>query len=291
MSRHLHCSCTRRFAFVTSLAGGRKYCNIVHMSKLPNTRALAPRRHEEILRRVVSEGSVSIAELAAYFDVSRETIRRDMKLLADRGQLDVVHGGATLFEATEPALVLRSGENAAAKAAIGRRAAELVKDGMVVFLDSGTTTLAVAHALSGPRDLTICTTGLAIALHMCRQPQVRVHMLGGEIDPAEEAAVGLDALEAIGRFRVDIAFLGGGGLSPDGEVTDFTRNGAEQRSRMIAMAGKAYFVLDSSKFGRLTPLRIPGFHQATGVIVDRPPPPTISEALERKGPRVIVATA
>ncbi|WKL25440.1 DeoR/GlpR family DNA-binding transcription regulator (plasmid) [Sinorhizobium meliloti] len=180
------------------------------MSKLPNTRALAPRRHEEILRRVASEGSVSIAELAAYFDVSRETIRRDMKLLADRGQLDVVHGGATLFEATEPALVLRSGENAAAKAAIGRKAAELVKDGMVVFLDSGTTTLAVSHALSGLRDLTVCTTGLAIALHMCRQPQVRVHMLGGEIDPAEEAAVGLDALEAIGRFRVDIAFLGGG---------------------------------------------------------------------------------
>lgn len=58
-------------------------------------------------------------------------------------------------------------------------------------------------------------------------------MLGGEIDPAEEAAVGLDALEAIGRFRVDVAFLGGGGLSPDGEVTDFTRNGAEQRSRML----------------------------------------------------------
>ncbi|QND37150.1 DeoR/GlpR transcriptional regulator (plasmid) [Sinorhizobium meliloti] len=259
------------------------------MSKLPNTRALAPRRHEEILRRVASEGSVSIAELAAYFDVSRETIRRDMKLLADRGQLDVVHGGATLFEATEPALVLRSGENAAAKAAIGRKAAELVKDGMVVFLDSGTTTLAVAHALGGLRDLTVCTTGLAIALHMCRQPQVRVHMLGGEIDPAEEAAVGLDALEAIGRFRVDIAFLGGGGLSPDGEVTDFTRNGAEQRSRMIAIAGKAYFVLDSSKFGRLTPLRIPGFHQAAGVIVDTPPPPTISEALGRKGPRLVVA--
>ncbi|WKL25524.1 hypothetical protein Q1M63_12230 (plasmid) [Sinorhizobium meliloti] len=68
-------------------------------------------------------------------------------------------------------------------------------------------------------------------------------------------------------------FWAGGGLSPDGEVTDFTRNGAEQRSRMIAMAGKAYFVLDSSKFGRLTPLRIPGFHQAAGVIVDTPPPP------------------
>ncbi len=123
---------------------------------------------------------------------------------------------------------------------------------------------------------------------MCRQPQVRVHMLGGEIDPAEEAAVGVDALEAISHFRVDVAFLGGGGLSPDGEVTDFTRNGAEQRSRMTATAGKTYFVLDSSKFGRLTPLRIP-FELAAGVIVDRRPPEAICDALKRKGPIVIVA--
>ena len=161
---------------------------------------------------------------------------------------------------------------------------------MVVFLDSGTTTLAVANALAERKNLTICTTSLSIALQMCRQPLVRVHMLGGEIDPVEEAAVGIDALEAISHFRVDVAFLGGGGLSPDGDVTDFTRNGAEQRSRMIAMAAKAYFVLDSSKFGRLTPLRIPRFELAAGVIVDTRPAESISEALERKGPIVIVAT-
>jgi DeoR family glycerol-3-phosphate regulon repressor len=160
---------------------------------------------------------------------------------------------------------------------------------MVVFLDSGTTTLAVAHALTERKNLTICTTSLSIALQLCRQPLVRVHMLGGEIDPAEEASVGIDALEAISHFRVDIAFLGGGGLSPDGEVTDFTRNGAEQRSRMVATATKAYFVLDSSKFGRLTPLRIPRFELAAGVIVDARPPQTMCEALERKGPALIVA--
>ena len=123
---------------------------------------------------------------------------------------------------------------------------------------------------------------------MCRQPHVRVHMLGGEIDPAEEAAVGIDALDAIGRFRIDVAFLGGGALSPDGEITDFTRNGAEQRSRMAATAARAYFVLDSSKFGRLTPLRIPRFELAAGVIVDAAPPTAMVEALERKGPKVIV---
>lgn len=255
-----------------------------------STRALAPRRHGEILRRLHADGTVSIVDLADFFDVSRQTIRRDLKHLADRGQLDLIHGGATLFEPTEAAFMERREENAGAKAAIGRAAADLVRDGMVVFLDSGTTTLAVAQALAERRNLTVCTTSLSIALLMCRQPLVRVHMLGGEIDPAEEAAVGIDALEAISHFRVDVAFLGGGGLSPDGEVTDFTRSGAEQRSRMVATAGKAYFVLDSSKFGRLTPLRIPRFELAAGVITDARPSEAICEALERKGPTLIVST-
>jgi DeoR/GlpR family transcriptional regulator of sugar metabolism len=161
---------------------------------------------------------------------------------------------------------------------------------MVVFLDSGTTTMAVAQAMTDLRDLTICTASLKIALHLCHVPGMRVHMLGGEIDPGEEAASGIDTLDAMARFRVDIAFLGGGALSPDGEVTDFTRAGAEQRGRMIALAGKAYFVLDSSKFGKLTPLRIPDFERATGVIVDASPEPALVEALLRKGPELIVAT-
>lgn len=251
-------------------------------------RPLAPRRHDEILRRLTADGSVGITELAGFFDVSRETIRRDLKLLADRGQLDIIHGGATRFEASEPALIERSRENARGKAAIGRAAAELVEDGMVVFLDSGTTTLAVAQALGARQNLTVCTASLAIALHMCRLPTFRVHMFGGEIDPREEAASGIDALEAMSRFRVDVAFLGGGALSPDGEVTDFTRTGAEQRSRMVTTAAKAYFVLDSTKFGKLTPLRIPRFELAAGIVVDRPPAAAIGDALSRKGPKLIM---
>ncbi|TPM09174.1 MULTISPECIES: DeoR/GlpR family DNA-binding transcription regulator [unclassified Mesorhizobium] len=258
-------------------------------SRLP-ARALAPRRHDEILRRLGAQGSVSVAELAGFFDVSRETIRRDLKLLSDQGRLGIVHGGAARFEPSEPAMGLRSRENAHGKAAIGRAAAGLVSSGMVVFLDSGTTTLAVAQAINDLRDLTICTTSLKIALHLCHVPGMRVHILGGEVDPGEEAASGIDALDAMARFRVDIAFLGGGALSPNGEVTDFTRAGAEQRGRMIALAGKTYFVLDSSKFGKLTPLRIPNFDRAAGVIVDARPQTALADALLQKGPELIIAS-
>ncbi len=259
------------------------------MASQNSSRALAPRRHDEILKRLAADGSVGIAELAAFFDVSRETIRRDMKLLAERGQLDLVHGGARSFAATEAALPLRSQENAAGKAAIGRAAAALVEHGMVVFLDSGTSALEVANALIGKQNLTICTTSLVIALLLCRQPSMRVHILGGEIDPIEEAASGIDALEAIGRYRIDIAFLGAGGLTPDGTITDFTRSGAEQRAQMVTHAAKTYFLLDSSKFGRLTPMRIRNFERASGIIVDAPPPVPSGHGLKKKGMKVIVA--
>ncbi|MBN9135308.1 MAG: DeoR/GlpR transcriptional regulator, partial [Phyllobacterium sp.] len=86
-------------------------------------KALAPRRHDEILRRIASDGSVSIADLSAFFEVSRETIRRDLKLLGDKGQLELIHGGAIRFDAIEPGLGERTRENAQGKRVIGGIAA------------------------------------------------------------------------------------------------------------------------------------------------------------------------
>ncbi len=255
----------------------------------PRNRPLATSRHDEILKRVAATGAISVSELTLLFGVSRETIRRDLRFLAEQGRLAVVHGGAARREASEPALDQRASENAHGKAAIGRLAASFVEDGMVVLLDSGTTTLAVARALVGRRNLTVCTNSLAIAQLLCRVPGTRVHMLGGEIDPNDEATSGIDTLEAIGRFRVDVAFIGVGGLSGEGEITDYSRVGAEQRGRMIATARAAYFVVDHTKFGRLTPVRIPNPRGAAGVIVDAPPPAGTIAALADRGLRLIDA--
>ncbi|WP_367718261.1 DeoR/GlpR family DNA-binding transcription regulator [Nitratireductor sp. GISD-1A_MAKvit] len=252
-------------------------------------RTLAHQRQAIILKHVREKGVVSIAEMARLFQVSRETIRRDLKVLADGDALNLVHGGAARFEDEEPALSFRQGENAAGKAAIGTFAASLVSDGMVVLLDSGTTALAVANGLKERRSLTVFTPSLTIAQLLCRQPEIRVHMPGGEIDPREEAIGGIDALRGISALRVDMAFIGAGSLTTDGAVTDFTRLGAETRSAMIDMAQKAYFILDSSKFGRLTPMRIRDAERAAGVIVDRKPDAQTLRALKEQGLDLIVA--
>ncbi|MDN2568107.1 DeoR/GlpR family DNA-binding transcription regulator [Aquibium sp. A9E412] len=258
-------------------------------SPSPSGRALAPQRQAVILQHVREHGVVSIAEMARVLGVSRETVRRDLKVLAEQRAVSLLHGGAARVHDEEPALSQRREENAAGKAAIGRRAAELVTDGMVVLLDSGTTALAVAHALKERRNLTVFTPSLAIALLLCHQPGIRVHMPGGEVEPREEAIGGIDALNGVAALRVDLAFVGAGSLTADGAVTDFTRLGAEMRAAMIGTAGAAYFILDSSKFGRPTPMLIPGFAQAAGVIVDRRPAPATVQALDAQGLGLLVA--
>ncbi|MFE1599636.1 DeoR/GlpR family DNA-binding transcription regulator [Methylobacterium sp. ID0610] len=261
-------------------------------------RALAARRHDEILRQLAADGTVSVEAMARHFAVSRETIRRDLKLLAERGHLAIVHGGATR-RADEPALAVRRGDNPRGKAAIGRAAARLVEDGMVVLLDSGATTLAIATALAGAdplaperrafTGLTVCTNSLPVAVALCRVPGIRLHLLGGEVNAADEAAFGTEAVEALARFRADLAFVGAGGLSPTGDVTDFALLPTALRVRMLALASRAYIVADRSKFGRLTPIRLQPIPPGTGLIVDAAPPAPMAEALARRGLEVIVA--
>ena len=253
-------------------------------------RQLAIRRHEEILRRIGSDGAAVVGDLAAALGVSHETVRRDLKALAARGLLAVVHGGAVPHRAAEPAFAERAEENAVGKAAIARAAAALVPDGSVLLIDSGTTTLAFAQALLDKRGLTIITSSLAVALHLARQTAHAVHVLGGEVDRTEEATAGLDAIAAIARFRVDLAFLGAGGLTPEGEVTDYSRAGAELRRHMMQAAARSWLLLDRSKFGRLTPVRLDlAAARRPGLVVDAEPPAATRKALARKGIEIRVA--
>src|SRR3954451_23672537 len=176
-------------------------------------RPLAVRRHNEIVQRLRAAGSVSVGELADTFGVSHETIRRDLKILADQGHLDVVHGGAARRGMIEPAVTQRSSENAEGKAAIARVAADMVPDGASVLLDSGTTTAAIALELASRAGLTICTNSLSNATLLCRVPGNRVIMLGGEIDSTDEATFGIGAASGLDAVRVDLAFVGAGGFA------------------------------------------------------------------------------
>lgn len=251
-------------------------------------RPLAVRRHNEIVQRLRAAGSVSVGELAKTFGVSHETIRRDLKLLADQGHLDVVHGGAARRGMMEPSIAQRVEENAEGKAAIARAAGALIGDAASVLIDSGTTTQALTHELVGRPGLTIFTNSLNHALTLCRVTGNRVVMLGGEVDTNDEATFGTGAATGLDAVRADIAFIGVGGFAEDGSVTDYSIVAAETRGKMI-LTGRAYFLADQTKFTRRTPFRVPNREKCAGVIVDHAPDRALAAAWAALGWEIIVA--
>jgi DeoR family glycerol-3-phosphate regulon repressor len=251
-------------------------------------RPLAIRRHNEIVQRLRATGSVSVGELAKSFGVSHETIRRDLKLLSDQGHLDVVHGGAARRGMMEPAIAQRLAENAEGKAAIARAAARLIPENGSVLLDSGTTTAALVQELAMRPGLTICTNSLNHATALCRVAGNRVVMLGGEVDPNDEATFGVGAVAGFETMRVDVAFVGVGGFAEDGSLTDYSHVAAELRGRMI-LAGRAYLLADHTKFTRRTSFRVPHFDRAVGVIADRAPEKALASSWTARGLELIVA--
>lgn len=250
---------------------------------------LAEQRHQHILSRLSQNGALTVAELVAELDVSRETIRRDLRVLAERGLIVTTHGGALSVDWREPDLDVREGEHAAAKRAIGLRAAQLVPDGASVVLDSGSTTQAVARALTGRRRLSIYTNDWRIALLLARRNDNRVTLLGGELSDSEDAVFGLDTVQQLGQYHADIAFVGASGISAEGALTDYTRMAAEVRARMLRAASTAVVVADHSKFGRVTPVRIDGMELARYLVTERAPARPIAKAIAARGPTLVMA--
>ncbi len=250
---------------------------------------IAEQRHQYILSELGRTGALSVAELVRTLDVSRETVRRDLNALAARGLLVMTHGGALAADRREPSLSEREAANADAKRTIGRRAAEFVPDGASVLIDSGSTPHAVALALADRHRLSVYTNDWRTAFVLARRNGNRVTLLGGELSDDEDATFGLDTIQQISQYHVDFAFVGAGGITPDGELTDYSRLVAEVRSRMLAAGATVIVVADHSKFGRVTPVRINGTEAARYLVTDREPDEPLLRALSARGIELIVS--
>lgn len=247
-------------------------------------RDIAARRHRAILERLERLESVTVEELADSLGVSRETIRRDLKVLSADGLLSVVHGGAVPSERSEASFSSRRTVNREGKERIAGVAVSMLGDGMTVLLDSGTTTEALARALarSDRKRLIVHTTSLENARLASRLAGARVFLIGGEFDRNEDATSGAETLRAIGRLSADIAFVSVGGVDPDGHLTDYTRAGAAIRSALLGAAEQGFLMADASKFGLVLPSRIGGDEPCAGLLVDQAPPAAIAAKLAER---------
>jgi DeoR family transcriptional regulator, fructose operon transcriptional repressor len=209
----------------------------------------ADERHAEVLRLLATDRRVESAQLTERFDISAESVRKDLALLEDRGLLRRVHGGAVPREPSraEPHVAERD-ECSAEKSAIARRALRFVPDGASLLLDAGSTTLRLAEMLPTDRELVVYTNSWPVGVALYDRG-IAVVALGGRIRPATMAAVGPLTAQALAAINVDVAFLGTNALSFDRGLTTPDADEADVKHQMLAAARQRVFLVDSSKFG------------------------------------------
>src|SRR5262249_33056375 len=220
---------------------------------------------------VNQRGSLSITEMQRQLKVSRETIRGDLVVLAERNALRKAYGGALSLERGEPEIAVREVTNAEGKRAIGRLAAGLVPDGASVILAGGSTVQSVADALLVRRGLTVFTNSIVNCGKLAGQNKNRVYMLGGELQAINGATLGRDAMTMLSHYFADFVFVGAGAISPAGWLMDYTREEGELHSQMLRSARTAVVVADHSKFNHYAPVRLDRFAKGTPLITEPPP--------------------
>jgi DeoR family glycerol-3-phosphate regulon repressor len=251
-------------------------------------------RRERIEQVVRDRERVTVDALAELLGTSRETIRRDLTDLAERGRVRKIHGGATLAEPrfsepnVEGSFQGRLMENADAKRAIARRAIQLFQPGDTLFVDTGTTTLWFAEELSAATALTIITNSTAIAALAARGPSNSTFLIGGEYRVDGTENLGPLAVEQIAHFHAIHAVLAVGSIEMVG-ILDFDVREADVARAMIAQAKSVTVLADASKFGRGGLIKIAALDAVTRIVTEANPPAEIADALKEARAEVILA--
>ena len=210
-------------------------------------------RRDKILEVLGRDQRVLASELATSFGVSEDTIRRDLRELAEEGLLRRVYGGAVPRSPASPTFARRKGESTAAKATIARAAVRFLRNGQVIFLDAGTTTLEVATHLPPDLKLTVVTNSLPIASALADHPGARVIVLGGVLLKETLATVGAETVDAYRRVRADVCVLGVASLHPEVGLGVFYHEDAEVKRAMIASAAEVMVLAASDKLNTSAP--------------------------------------
>jgi DeoR/GlpR family transcriptional regulator of sugar metabolism len=229
---------------------------------------LSDERRSLILDRLGTQGRVLAADLTAELDVSADTIRRDLRELDDAGLLRRVHGGALPRHGDASPFASRERRAPEAKASIARRAAEIVREGQVVVLDGGTTTLELARALADDLRASVITTSPPIAIALAAHPGLEVTVVGGVLRPDALVTVGAAAVEALRLIRADIVFLGVCGLHPEIGVTTEDLEERHVKAAMIAGAAEVVALADHDKLGTAMPVVVAPISAVTQLVTD-----------------------
>jgi DeoR family glycerol-3-phosphate regulon repressor len=249
-------------------------------------------RRRRILAAAREEGRVSVEALSSAFGVTAQTIRRDLGELCDARLLRRVHGGATLASGTaNMGYAERRVLSAEGKDAIGRLCAEQIPDDCSLFINIGTTTEAVARAITGRRNLLVITNNLNVANILAVSADCEVIVAGGLLRRSDAGLVGEATVDFIRQFKVDIAIIGASAIDRDGALLDYDFREVKVTQAILSNARQSFLVADATKFTRSAPVRIARISDLDAVFTDAPPPQDVAALCRENDVALHVADA
>nr|WP_264187072.1 DeoR/GlpR family DNA-binding transcription regulator [Ruegeria atlantica] len=235
-------------------------------------------RQSDILNIAKQDGRVMVEDLALRFDVTVQTIRRDLSELADMGKLDRVHGGAVLRSGVSNiGYEDRRALNADAKTRIAQLCAQDIPDGASVFLNIGTSTEAVARQLLNHKDLMVVTNNMNVANILVDNPNCQIVVAGGVLRRSDGGLVGNLTIATIEQFKFDYAIIGCSALDAEGDLMDFDFQEVRVSQTIIAQARRTCVVADHSKFQRSAPARIASLSDVDVFYTDKALPNSLTK--------------
>jgi len=232
-------------------------------------------RQALLLDEVRKRGSATVEALAEEFSVTLQTVRRDVKLLADAGLLARFHGGVRVPSSTIENIGYRRRQhlNRPAKQRIARAVAAAVPSGCSLIINIGTTTEAIAHELLQHRGLRVITNNLNVAAILSDNPDCEVIVAGGIVRTRDRGIVGEATIDFIRQFRVDIGLIGISAIEGDGSLRDFDYREVKVARAIIEQSREVWLAADQSKFNRPAMVELARLDEIDMLFTDAPPPP------------------
>ena len=246
-------------------------------------------RQDYILTQLRDIGYVQVDHLASAFDVTSQTIRRDLSELCNQGLAMRIHGGARRAQTTSTIDYEKRRElGISAKSKIAQQAAKLIADGSSVAINIGTTTEQVAEAIKYHKNLTVVTNNINV-VHILRPARLKsLIIVGGEVRLVDGAIIGADAQEGFAQYKCDVAVIGASSLDNDGSVLDFDKREVAVARTILHNARTRILVCDHSKFNVSASHRICNVELLDFIVTDKSPSLAFRTAVKRGGTNLIV---
>jgi DeoR family glycerol-3-phosphate regulon repressor len=248
-------------------------------------------RQAELLHEVQRLGSASVEALAERFQVTLQTVRRDVKLLAEAGLLARFHGGARVPGSTIENIAYRQRQqlNQAAKQRIAKAVAKAVPNGCSLIINIGTTTEAIARELLAHRGLRVITNNLNVAAILSDNPECEVIVAGGTVRARDRGIVGEVTVDFMRQFKVDIGLIGISGIEADGTLRDFDYREVKVARAILEQSRTVWLAADHSKFHRAAMVELARLGELDMLFTDAAPPAPFPALLAEAGVQCVVA--